>query len=634
MSTNFLKTGFWIDYSKASSARAQILLEDYWAGVLTNAVAVLITSTSGPIFTLLIGPISFLWDKVPSRLKGRNAALARADGYHEIVHDAMMDLLDYIPLRPRGNHHRIPLDDDVVIPRRRRDGIEAVGAGSLIVIFLGLLLAIIVASILSVGIATDTTAISNSPKCGLYKYDPESRRMLGGSLEFEHRAETQSAAYAADCYGSSPLNAACPFSGDVCKSGKRGAFKLSTGLVSGAVLGINAVNPFFFSRTTICSPLVTGEKYVGIGMSPQGEAQWEYWYGPSLGSYTSANPVRVNSWEIKGYSTGIHCSNPTFDDGSFKPMPEFTAGPYPVTLIFISSHNILYHERRKDPIFPALQKANFPPTYRGPDLFYNNSTRAGVLGCTDQYQICITKSGPCWDNGNITKIFNDDEAMKSAESQNVTRLLLLALKYSSTCGSVQFRSAEALDAQKKIAHMQSLPLANQQWKVEAQSSFRTSLARMQLNVFDVVRGSASNFRGYRDKLPPKHRGLCQMVKIKGSGVKNISFSGLLGTVFAVGIVWTISRKIQTGSHKGRPVAVLIWERCWRPGCGWICALFPCASMVVHFASLQNICAVHQYNLTPTQPTELSMRTTIDVGKGGQIPATIATCTYSAAFAGK
>lgn len=289
---------------------------------MTNAVAVLITSTSGPIFTLLIGPISFLWDKVPSRLKGRNAALARADGYHEIVHDAMMDLLDYIPLRPRGNHHRIPLDDDVVIPRRRRDGIEAVGALSLIVIFLGLLLAIIVASILSVGIATDTTAISNSPKCGLYKYDPESRRMLGGALEFEHRAETQSAAYAADCYGSSPLvddcnkfynqsiyysieqNAACPFSGDVCKSGKRGAFKLSTGLISGAVLGINAVNPFFFSRTTICSPLVTGEKYVGIGISPQGEAQWEYWYGPSLGSYTSANPVRVNSWEIKGYSTG------------------------------------------------------------------------------------------------------------------------------------------------------------------------------------------------------------------------------------------------------------------------------------------------------------------------------------------
>ena len=115
--------------------------------------------------------------------------------------------------------------------------------------------------------------------------------MLEGSLEFEHRAEAQSAVYAADCYGPSPLiddcnrffnqsihysterKAKCPFRGEVCDGGHHGAFKLSTGLVSGAVLGINARNPFFFSRTTTCSPLVTGEGYMGTGVSARGEKQ-------------------------------------------------------------------------------------------------------------------------------------------------------------------------------------------------------------------------------------------------------------------------------------------------------------------------------------------------------------------------
>ena len=115
---------------------------DYWAGVLTNAVAVLITSTSSPVFTLLIGPVSFLWQKLPPWMKGRNTALEGADGCHEIVHDAMLDLLEYIPRLPRGGPRRIRLDDvNLVAPRRRRQGAELVGAGSLIVIFLGLPLA-------------------------------------------------------------------------------------------------------------------------------------------------------------------------------------------------------------------------------------------------------------------------------------------------------------------------------------------------------------------------------------------------------------------------------------------------------------------------------------------------------------
>ena len=255
----------------------------------------------------------------------------------------------------------------------------------------------------------------------------------------------------------------------------------------------------------------------------------------------------------------VHCSDPISGAGPFVPLPELSAGLDPVTLIFISSHSVFHRKRCNDSIFPAQQKAQFLPEYRGPNLYVNNSTRASVLGCTDGYQICRTKSGPCWKNENASKIFDDNYIVKSTEGQNVARLLLLALDYSSTCGSIQFRGAEALDAQKKIAHMQSLPLADQQWEVEAESLFRTSLARMQLNVFDVVRGSASNFQGYRDTLSAKDSGLCSMVKIKGSGVKNINVCGLLAIIFAVAFVWTISRRANSGSRRNELVAVLIWK---------------------------------------------------------------------------
>lgn len=255
----------------------------------------------------------------------------------------------------------------------------------------------------------------------------------------------------------------------------------------------------------------------------------------------------------------VHCSDPISGAGLFVPLPEFRAGPNPVTLIFVSSHSVYHRKGRNDPIFPAQQKAQFPPEYPGPDLFFNNSTRAGVLGCMDSYQLCKTKSGPCWNNGNASEIFEDHSIKKSTESQNVARLLLLALEYSSTCGAMQFRGAEALDAQKKLAHMQSLPLADQQWEVEAESLFRTSLARMQLNVFDVVRGSASNFQGYRNTLSAKDSGLCSMVKTKGSGVKNINVCGLLAIIFAVAFVWTISRRADSGAMRNELVAVLIWN---------------------------------------------------------------------------
>ncbi|KUJ14512.1 uncharacterized protein LY89DRAFT_784443 [Mollisia scopiformis] len=530
MSTNFVKYGLWADYNRSPISRYQILLTDWWAGILTNALAVLITSAGRPLFTLTVGLYNWLWRKISSRWTNIQAAsLQDARDTQESIGIILE------PIR-HGGFANVPLGGPPI--GRTKEAIEIIGTGAMVLIVLGLPVMLITASIVSAGLATDTTALSNAYTCGKYEHRlPNSSDIL---LEYDHKAEVEANMYAIDCYGTSPLvencnrfysqnitytvnSAGCPFKGNVCGESQNGSIRLSTGLTSGSVLGINAKNPYFFSRTMICSPLVTDEEYVGIGLSSRGEKQWEYWYGSSLSNYTWVNPVQKSPWEIKGYSTSIHWWDPIAPQSPFHPLDEFTAGPYPVTLNFISSHAIYYHNFRNDSVFPAQTKARFADGYPGPDLYYNNSTRAGVLGCVDQYQICESINGPC------------------------------------SAGSTQFTGSEALDAQSKLNHMLSMQLADEQWKVEAEKMFQTSLARMQINLFDFVRGTAAGYPGAYNTLPPEHRGMCAMVEIPTVGWRNVNLVGFLGTIAALGVVWGVSRKRKDASGEEILVVTIIYN---------------------------------------------------------------------------
>jgi len=294
----------------------QLLLDDYWIGIVTNALAVLITTASGPIFELLIRPLSRLWTKISSRWNN-----GQQDQFEECR--SFGDSMGYVLQNLRhvgGGYVNIPIYGPPA-PKRTMAR-EVFGAALMILIVVGLPILLIVASIFSASLATDSTALSSSDKCGSYIYKPDSTGCSVKLLEFERKAEAEAAFYAMSCYSSSSnsdycskfynqsisypegRHVDCPFTGDVCLGGKKPAYQLSTGLVSGSILGINARNPFFFSRTMTCAPIVNNENYVNISHSSRGFDQWEYWYGRSLSNYTWANPVQESHWEIKGYSTG------------------------------------------------------------------------------------------------------------------------------------------------------------------------------------------------------------------------------------------------------------------------------------------------------------------------------------------
>jgi hypothetical protein len=178
------------------------------------------------------------------------------------------------------------------VPNRSGIAVEALGAGAMVAIALGLPLTLLIAFIISSSLETDTIAISQAPHCGTYAYTAG----FGSSstfVEFEHRAESESGLYADDCYGdfslikdhnkfysqtisySSNDAADCPFDGKVC-CGTNGSIIFTTKLIPGSVLEINTADPLLFSKSIICSPLVNGPDYVGIAESDQGENQWKY----------------------------------------------------------------------------------------------------------------------------------------------------------------------------------------------------------------------------------------------------------------------------------------------------------------------------------------------------------------------
>ncbi|KAF8858998.1 hypothetical protein BDZ45DRAFT_802013 [Acephala macrosclerotiorum] len=138
MATNSIKHGLWTDYNRfaINSERAidpihsaisysfpagyQILLSDWWAGILTNTIAVLITSVGGPMFILTIGPYNWLWRRISSRWTNvQSAALEDAQDLQERTDIVLQNL-------PNGGFVNIALGGRAA-PHRKRDTIEVLG---------------------------------------------------------------------------------------------------------------------------------------------------------------------------------------------------------------------------------------------------------------------------------------------------------------------------------------------------------------------------------------------------------------------------------------------------------------------------------------------------------------------------
>lgn len=203
---------------------------------------------------------------------------------------------------------------------------------------------------------------------------------------------------------------------------------------------------------------------------------------------------------------------------------------------------------RRDPIFPAKKSVKIPLKDGMMSLWRNNSTRAGVLGCVDDLLICDATGRTCWDNSNYTSAL---PVITDPDTRGAFYLLKIALDDSSASKAILFRAASALNASRKLNSFYSMRLAEKQWEVESEIIFRTSLARMQVNVLDFARGTYAHYPEVQNRAVDEVSSACAMVKFQTTGYTNVSTAGFWGLNALCIVLFLSSRRYSNAQNRRR-----------------------------------------------------------------------------------
>jgi hypothetical protein len=154
------------------------------------------------------------------------------------------------------------------------------------------------------------------------------------------------------------------------------------------------------------------------------------------------------------------------------------------------------------------------------------------VACIDSQEYCSSNRGHC-------------QLLAEDTDDAVFELTRRALLRSTVADAIRFRMGRELLAQDMVSQYVSAQLAPNQWEIEFEQLFKTSLARMQFNLLDIAVGDGKGRRGY-DEVDKRNWGngkLCGMYKYKlprkpGGKNLNIIFFAALVTFFGLFILIT------------------------------------------------------------------------------------------------
>jgi hypothetical protein len=195
-------------------------------------------------------------------------------------------------------------------------------------------------------------------------------------------------------------------------------------------------------------------------------------------------------------------------------------------LLFFTSFNINLPNRSDDPIFPARLHVD-PPLTGDPNIddlrnyWSNDEKHGGVLGCVEYAWLCKTASNEsCFDPWDSNHIPNDID--------DITYATGISLMHSGFWSGLPTRTSKELDATRKIIDISiSLPLAAEQWKVEAKRMFEMFIIRTKLEVLELARGTRASMSNFTNRMPQQYKSICGKVKFQSVGYRNLSLVGML-----------------------------------------------------------------------------------------------------------
>ncbi|KAK5091235.1 hypothetical protein LTR05_001416 [Lithohypha guttulata] len=331
------------------------------------------------------------------------------------------------------------------------------------------------------------------------------------------------AAYARSCYGGSfdvlscskflepslPLtanaNAACPFTGDICSSGKNSAYELTSRVDSLYDLGINSPhgNRLQIERVSTCAP-INQKGFVksvagGSGAGIDGDTLYQFNYGHSVFSGTdvvSQNyTLQYNDHTIMdmvGYKLSMETAN-AGSSNTWQPIPELSRTDADVTIIFLMQNAVTYSEPVDDPMFAATNVYDLSAVVAGAK-YYGADNYVTTMACTDQYKVCNPNNDKCTPLGGINQIlpwigFNDAEL----DLDDIQEAIAIRLMRSAQTGSISqilFALAEnaLLAKDLLVGGLMSSGLPANQWQREVEGWLGKGLADYQRKIVEYATG--------------------------------------------------------------------------------------------------------------------------------------------------
>jgi hypothetical protein len=142
-------------------------------------------------------------------------------------------------------------------------------------------------------------------------------------------------------------------------------------------------------------------------------------------------------------------------------------------------------------------------------------------------------------------------------------MLDIALEHSNICNSIYMRGGSALDANSKVPFSRglpiSIPLAPDQWKVEARALFETSLARIQIDLKDHVLGAAANVNGFANHIDSAFTNMCASYKSRTVGWRNVNAWALKLLILLAVCVYVLSFETELWSEEPELIAESLWN---------------------------------------------------------------------------
>lgn len=175
----------------------------------------------------------------------------------------------------------------------------------------------------------------------------------------------------------------------------------------------------------------------------------------------------------------------------WNPIPEFNRTDADVSVFFLSQNAVAYLEPVYDPFFSAhstYNDASSGQTLARPDVSVN------AMICTEQYVVCNPSTSSCTPPGGwyhlSDAVFAKNTPGFNTAQRNTAGRIVTALAQSDIYTSVAGVGAGALWANNVAAMNISPGLPSNQWQIEVQGWFQTSLAKLQAYMVEYASNTA------------------------------------------------------------------------------------------------------------------------------------------------